>query len=508
MERTKPMTAAPARPPAARRTPESSEGEVLDVAVIGSGFGGIAMGRALKRAGYRFAILEAADAPGGTWRDNRYPGAACDVPSHLYCLSFLPKPDWSRKYSPQPEIQAYLNEAIDRLGLRTALRLGSRVERAVFDEDAGRWELTIADGSRLFARHVVAACGQLRNPKLPAIEGRDDFAGPAFHSARWPEGLDLRGRRVGVVGSGATAIQIVPAIAGRAGHVVMFQRTPNWILPRRDRAYGPLARWAFAHLPGWQRLYRAWIYWNFEIRWPTFAKNSRLRPLMERRARRFMRTQLPERPDLWERLTPDYPMGCKRILISDDFYAALARPDVTLETRRIARIEPQGVRLADGTSVPLDILVFATGFRATDFVAPMEVAGRGGRRLADVWKDAPFAYNGIAVPGFPNFFLLYGPNTNLGHNSIIFMIEQQVAHIARLLDRAERRGARTIEARDGPTRAFREEMRTALRDSVWLAGCASWYLTADGSSPTNWPHSTLSFAWRMRHPRYEDYALS
>lgn len=507
MEKADSMTdPSPEPPPANARAADERE-DILDVAVIGSGFGGIAMGRALKRMGRRFVILEAADAPGGTWRDNCYPGAACDVPSHLYCFSFLANPDWGRKYSPQVEIQRYLVDSVARLGLDSHLRLGARVTRASFDEGGTFWSLDIAGGRRLRARHVVAACGQLRNPKLPEIEGRDSFAGQAFHSSRWPKDLSLDGRRVGVIGSGATAIQIVPAIAGRAAHITMFQRTPNWIIARKDRAYSSLERWAFTYLPGWQKLYRAWIYWNFEMRWPAFSKNSRLRPFLERRARRYMREQLAARPDLWEKLTPDYPMGCKRILISDDFYPALTRSDVTLETRRIARIEPQGVRLADDALVPLDVLVFATGFRADDFVAPMEVRGRDGRSLAQVWEQGPFAYNGIAVPGFPNFFLLYGPNTNLGHNSIVFMLEQQIAHITRLLRTAERRGVTRIEAHEDAAEAFRAEMRRALRDSVWLAGCGSWYLSADGSSPTNWPHSTLSFAWRMRHLRQNDYAL-
>ncbi|GIX17844.1 MAG: flavin-binding monooxygenase [Rhodothalassiaceae bacterium] len=471
-----------------------------EVAIIGAGFAGIGMGHALVRAGiHDFVILEAAPEVGGTWQANRYPGAGCDVPSHLYCFSFFPKPDWSRRYASQREILQYLKDAARELGLATRIRLNSPVARAVFDERRAAWSLALESGGKIDARHLVAATGQLRVPKLPDIAGRERFRGIAFHSARWPDGLDLRGRRVGVIGTGATAIQIVPEVAKEAERVVLFQRTPNWIVPRKDRSYGRFEKWLFTHLPGAIEAYRAWIYWLFELRWPAFRSYRTFGPLFERIARRHLAEKMAGRPDLLKALTPDYPIGCKRVLLSDDFYDALLLPHVTLETTGIAEITEAGVRMKDGRAHELDVLVYATGFKADAFVQPMEVRGRGGRRLEDVWSGAPFAHRGVTVPGFPNFYMLYGPNTNLGHNSIIFMLEREIAYARRLIAEARRRGASTVEVREEAARAFAERMRSALQRSVWLAGCNSWYVTEAGTSPTNWPHSTLSFAWRMRH---------
>ncbi len=482
---------------------------ITEVAIVGAGFGGLGMGHALARAGiHDFVILEAADEVGGTWHANRYPGAGCDVPSHLYCFSFYPKVDWSRRYASQPEILQYLKDATQALGLRARVRLNTAVTRAVYDEQQACWHLTLAGGRALSARHLVAATGQLRVPKWPAIPGRERFQGTAFHSARWPDGLDLAGRRVGVIGTGATAIQIVPEVAKQAARVVVFQRTPNWIVPRKDRPYRDVEKWLFAHVPGMIPAYRTLLYWLFELRWPAFRSYRTIGPLFERQARRYLEEKMAGRPDLLAALTPDYPIGCKRVLLSDDFYDSLLCDHVTLETSGIAEITPEGVRMKDGRTHALDVLVYATGFEADAFVAPMVIVGRGGRSLQDVWNKAPFAHKGVAIPGFPNFYMLYGPNTNLGHNSIIFMLEREIAYIRKLIMAAAARGAASVEVRAQAAHRFAEEMRAALRRSVWLAGCQSWYVTEAGTSPTNWPYSTLSFAWRMRHLDLENYRFA
>ncbi|RMF70483.1 MAG: NAD(P)/FAD-dependent oxidoreductase [Alphaproteobacteria bacterium] len=483
--------------------------QTYEAAIVGAGFGGIGMGHALSRAGiHDFVILEAAEEVGGTWQANRYPGAGCDVPSHLYCFSFFPKVDWSRRYASQPEILQYLKDAVRELGLEPHIRLRSPVVRAVYEERDARWKLELEGGEVLTARHLVAATGQLRVPKLPSIPGRERFRGRAFHSARWPGDLDLENRRVGVIGTGASAIQIVPEVARKAASVIVFQRTPNWIVPRKDRPYRSLEKWLFAHMPGAIAAYRALLYWLFELRWPAFRSYRTLGPLFERQARRYLEEKMKHRPDLLAALTPDYPIGCKRVLLSDDFYDSLLLDHVVLETAGIAEITEAGVRMQDGRTHELDVLVYATGFEADAFVAPMEIIGRGGRSLQEVWNGAPFAHRGVTVPNFPNFYMLYGPNTNLGHNSIIFMLEREITYISRLIREARRRQAVRVEVREEAARRFAAEMHAALQRSVWLAGCHSWYVTEAGTSPTNWPYSTLSFAWRMRHLDLDNYRFA
>jgi len=475
------------------------------IAIIGAGFAGIGMAITLRRAGYQsITIYEKADCLGGTWRDNIYPGAGCDVPSHLYCFSFAPKADWSRRYAPQAEILAYLEDCADRFDIRRHIRFSADITAASYDESRARWTLVLATGEKAEADILIAGCGQLNRPVTPDLPGLDSFRGTAFHSARWRRDIDLAGKRIGVIGTGASAIQIVPEVARKAGSLTLFQRTPSWIIPRNDRRYSRLTKWLFRAFPTLNRLYRGWIYAVLESRFPAFRKRAALSRLLTFVARRHLRRQIGD-PDLRRKLTPDYPVGCKRILISDDFYPALMRDTVRLETDAIEAVTPDGVRMADGRHHPLDIIIFATGFAATEFLAPIDIRGRQGRSLESVWSDGAHAWLGMTVPDFTNLFLLYGPNTNLGHNSIIYMLECQFTHIRRLIDALVARGGGSIEAPRARATAFDQATQRRLNDTVWAAGCASWYMTDSGRITNNWPDSTLSYRRLLRQTDAGDY---
>ncbi|TYB42777.1 flavin-containing monooxygenase [Actinomadura chibensis] len=468
------------------------------VVIIGSGFGGIGMAIRLRAAGVRdVVVLEKADGLGGTWRDNTYPGAACDVPSHLYSFSFEPKTDWSRRFPPQPEILDYLRHCARKYGVLECVRFGTEVTEARFDEDAALWRITTTSGG-LDARVLVSACGQLNRPALPPIEGREAFAGPSFHSARWDHGVDLRGRRVAVVGTGASAVQFVPEVAAEAAELRLFQRSAPYVIDKPDRAY---RRWEGAvlrHVPGLYGLSRARIYALYESRALGFVKYPRLLALLEKRFRNTLRRGVQD-PRLRDALIPGYPMGCKRILISSDYYPALARPNVDLVTDPITGVTPTGVRTAR-RHYDVDVIVYATGFRTTEFLSPMKIVGRGGRELNEAWRDGAHAHLGITVSGFPNLFLLYGPYTNLGHNSIIYMLESQFRYVLGCVDALRRAGLAWIDVRPDVQDAFTRDMRERLRSTVWEKGCRSWYMTADGKVVNNWPGFTFAYRRATRRP--------
>ena len=482
--------------PAAARDPAIAP----RIAIIGTGFAGIGLAIRLRRAGYRNLFLyDRADRPGGTWRDNVYPGCACDVPAHLYSFSFAPNPHWSRKYAPQPEIAAYLERCVTEFGIRPHIRFGHDLRTARFDDARACWRLGFADGGAAEADILVMARGQLCEPKLPDIPGRDSFAGTAFHSARWKPDFDPRDKRIAVIGTGASAIQLVPALAEQARALTVFQRSPGWIIPRGDRPYPAWWRWLYAHVPGLRRLHRARIYALFELLYLGFQPGTAIARRVEAKARRHLERQIPD-PDLRARLTPDDPLGCKRILLSDDYYPALMRENVTLETASIARITPGGLETADGRAHAFDALLFATGFTATDFLPRLEIRGAGGRDLATTWAESAHAYNGIMVAGFPNLFLLYGPNTNIGHNSILFMLECQYRLVLRLLAARAARGARTVDVQREAMARYNAEITARLAKSVWAAGCRNWYRAENGRIPTHWPGSTLEYWYRLRYP--------
>ena len=474
----------------------------VEVVVVGSGFSGIGVGVYLRRAGVTdFVLLEKADRVGGTWRENSYPGAACDVPSHLYSFSFAQNPTWTRAFSPQPEILDYLERCADDFQLRPHIRLGAEVLTAHFDAHDARWTVRCADGRSFRARALVLGNGALHVPAFPTIPGLADFAGKVFHSARWDHQHELRGRSVGVLGTGASAIQIVPAIAPIVGTLRLFQRTPAWVVPRPDHAIGPRARKLYAKLPGLQRLIRAAIYWQLEVRALGFAHAPILKflePLIRLHIARSVRD-----PALRARLIPSYRMGCKRILLSNDFYPALQRPNVELITDAIDHIEPAGVRTRDGVLHELDTLVLATGFRVNDYLAKIAITGPDGRDLNELWQREPGTYLGITVAGFPNLFLLMGPNTGLGHNSMIFMIEAQARYAVQCI--LALRSRPTLEVRPEVQRRFNAEIQARLAASVWQTGCRSWYQDEHGRNSALWPGFTFDYWRRTRRLRLADY---
>lgn len=488
--------------------PTTSPDAPLDTVIIGAGFGGVCMGVALLRAGQEgFLILEKGQDVGGVWRDNTYPGAACDVPSHLYSFSFAPNPDWSHTFATQPEIHAYLRDCAQRFGLMPHIRFGQAVAQARYDERRGIWALTTGDGALLHARVVVTATGLLSRPAMPRIDGLAAFRGAAFHSAQWDHGVDLRGKRVAVIGTGASATQFVPAIAGQVGELLVFQRSPSWLKPRGDRPYPAWRKRLFRRLPALMRLHRALIYGTYESRALAFTRLKGLMHVAVGRPFRRMLAHAIADPALRTRLTPDYPIGCKRILLSDDYLAAFARPHVKLVTDAVRRIVADGIETADGRLHQVDAIIYGTGFAATDFLAPMQVTGRDGLDLNTAWRQGAQAYLGIAVPGFPNFFMLYGPNTNLGHNSIVYMLESQVAHIMRTL--AAMRAAKATSAEAGPTahRRFNSALQARLAATVWN-GCNSWYLDRHGHNSANWPGFSFSYRWLARHASLAAYRFA
>jgi cation diffusion facilitator CzcD-associated flavoprotein CzcO len=471
--------------------------------IVGSGFAGLGMAVRLKQAGiHDLVILERAGEVGGTWRDNTYPGAACDVPSNLYSFSFAPNPHWTRSFSPQPEIQDYLCRVADDFGLRPHLRFNHEVRQARFDEATGRWHVDTSGGT-YDAQVLITATGALSDPSIPDLPGLERFAGTTFHSARWRHDHDVTGERVAVIGTGASAIQFVPQIQPAVGKLHVFQRTPPWIMPRWDRAFSGLERFLFRHLPLTQRLARNGIYWGREGFVIGFAHQPRLMKVAELVARRYLAAQVPD-PELRAKLTPSYTIGCKRILISDDYLPALGQPNVELVTGGIAEIREHSIVIADGSEREIDTIIFGTGFHVTDIPVASRVRGRDGVLLADYWQGGMHAHRGTTVPGFPNFFVLVGPNTGLGHSSQVFMIEQQINYVVDALRHLDGRGAATVEVRPEAEAEWNEGVQAAMAGTVWTSGgCASWYLDEAGRNTTLWP----GFTWQFRrHTRRFDVA--
>ena len=491
-----------------------SDGADLGVAILGAGFGGIGMAIALAGRGRDdLLILEKAAELGGTWRDNTYPGCGCDVPAHLYSYSFAQNPHWTRTYARQPEILAYLRQVAAERGIDRKIAYGSGVTELSWDEVAGRWRLVTADGRRFTARAVVSAVGGLHVPKLPSLPGLDSFAGPAFHSARWRHDVDLTGKRVAVVGTGASAIQLIPEIAPQVAALTVYQRSPPWVLPRRDAAVSPAARWAFAHVPGLLGLVRAWHYWRAEALALGLVYKPKLMGMGQKASAAYKEREISD-PDLRLKLNPFYTLGCKRMLISDDFYATMTRPNVELVTDTIGEVRPGGIVAGDGRERPCDVIVFATGFDAFNATAELTIRGKGGRTLAADWADGPEGYLGVAVSGYPNLFTIMGPNSGLGHNSVIFMIEAQVRYIAQCLDWLERGRLPAVEVRADVQRAWNDDLqrrfkRTVWQDkpggSPWQLPCTSWYVNARGRNTTLWPGLSAGYWLVTRRPQLGDY---
>lgn len=467
--------------------------EDVDVLVIGSGFGGLGAGVELKRRGHSsFVILEQAERVGGVWRENTYPGCACDVRVHLYSFSFFPNPDWSHSYARQPEILTYLERVARTFGLLPHLRFGHRIVETRWNETSARWDVSCENGARFSARFVIAGLGGLSRPALPDLPGLSTFKGPVFHSARWDHSVDLSKARVGVIGTGASAIQFVPHLVERSPRVSLFQRTPPWILPRHDTPIGPTLRALMKAVPLVQLLFRWVLYWLHELRVPAFVKATWLMKVARLAALKHLERQVAD-PSLRAKLTPDYTLGCKRVLVSDDYYPAVAKPNCEVVTTPIDTIVEAGVKTRDGQVHPCDVLVFGTGFQVTDVVGPLSVIGRDGASLADVWSQGAKAWYGLAIHGFPNFFMLTGPNTGLGHSSMVFMIESQLAFAMKTIDIVLNTGARWWQVRDDAEASFNAAVQRRLQKTVWLSGCRSWYLDERGQNVTLWPGFTFTF---------------
>ena len=476
------------------------------VAIIGGGFGGIGLGMSLKREGIdSFTILEKADGIGGVWRDNTYPGAACDVPSHLYSFSFEPKPDWSRRYSPQPEILDYLETCVTRYGLEPHLRFGVEVARAEFDEEAGVWRVTTTDREEMEAEVLVTATGQLSLPAMTRIAGSEHFGGPIFHSGRWDHDVDLAGKRVAVIGTGASTIQIVPAIADRVEQLDVYQRSAPYVTEKRDRAFRGWEKRMFRLFPP-ARLYQRFKEWLFfELFVSAFNQFKPLGRVGVRLFEKNLEKQVSD-PQLRRALTPDpdHVLGCKRVLISADYYSTFERANVELVTQGVRELTEGAVIAEDGSERPADVIVLSTGFQTTRFLAPMEIRGEAGLDLNEVWRDGAEAYLGMTVAGFPNLFVMYGPNTNLGSGSIIYQLESQMNYIVDAVRLLRRNGGR-LAVRAEVQRSFDSEVQERLSTSVWQTGCSNWYVDENGRDSQNWPGFTLEYRWRTRRLDPSDY---
>jgi cation diffusion facilitator CzcD-associated flavoprotein CzcO len=463
------------------------------IAIIGSGFAGLGTAIQLKREGIDdFVVLERAERVGGTWRDNSYPGCACDVESHLYSFSFAPNPDWSRSYSPQPEIQAYLEDCARRFGVLPHIRFGHEVREARWDDYAHRWRIETSRGA-FEAATLVLASGALSDPVVPPLTGLERFQGRVFHSARWDHDYDLTGRRVAVVGTGASAIQFVPKIQPHVATLHLFQRTPPWIVPRFDHALGGRSRRLFRRVPLLQRLTRAMIYARRELLVLAF-RHTPVARLLQRAALRYLARSVRDR-ELRAKLTPHYTLGCKRVLLSNDYLPALTQPNVDVVTNGIAEVRERSVVGGDGVERAVDAIIFGTGFQPTAPPIAAHVRGRDGRTLADAWDGSPYAHLGTTVAGFPNLFILMGPNTGLGHTSVIYIIEVQIEHVLGAVRYMRERGMAQVEPRPEAQRAWLAAVDRRMRGTVWTAGgCASWYLDRTGRNSTLWP----DFTWRFR----------
>ena len=475
------------------------------VLVIGAGFGGIGMAIKLDEAGERdFLVVERGADVGGTWRDNTYPGAACDVPSQLYSFSFAPNPTWSRSFSPQPEIQSYIQGVAERSGVLDRFRFHTDLQDATWDEDEQLWRVTTSAGT-LTADVLVSAAGALSDPKLPDVDGIDSFEGEVFHSAQWNHDYDLTGKRVAIIGTGASSIQIVPEIAKKVAHLDVYQRTAPYVMPRHDRAYTAAEKLAFKHVPGVQKVYRTAIYWGRECFVPGFTVNPNLALPAKKAALGNIAKGIKD-PVLREKVTPTFQIGCKRILISNDYYPALDRDNVDLVTDRISKVTPTAVVTADGTEREVDALIVATGFHTTDLPIADHIHGRDGGSLAEHFREVGMqAYKGSTVAGFPNLFFIVGPNTGLGHSSMVFMIESQIAYTVDALATMRATGVAAVEPTPEAQQRWNREVQRRMKRTVWsTGGCSSWYLDDHGRNVTLWPRTT--FAFRRLTSRFDSEA--
>jgi cation diffusion facilitator CzcD-associated flavoprotein CzcO len=477
--------------------------------IIGTGFSGLGMAITLQQRGVDFVILEKADDVGGTWRDNSYPGCACDIPSHLYSFSFEPKPDWRNPFSYQPEIWDYLRGVADKYGLRRYIVFNSLVDRGHWDDVEHRWHVFTADGREYVTQFLISGAGALHIPSIPDFPGRDEFVNagrPAFHSAQWDHSVDLTGKRVAMIGTGASAIQIVPEIVGQVAELQLYQRTPPWVVPRSNPEFPPALRRAMENVPGLRALVRSGIYWAQEALAIGMTKRPDLLKFIEAYVKYNIHRSVKDR-ELRRKLVPHYRIGCKRILNSSTYYRAVADPKTELITEHIARITSDGIVTADGTERKADVIVFATGFHVTDSYTYVQIKGHNGEDLVDRWnREGIAAHRGITVAGMPNLFFLLGPNTGLGHNSVVFMIESQIHYVADAIAACDKRGAQALAPTRAAQDAFNDELQRKLGPSVWNSGgCSSWYLDEHGKNTVLWGGYTWQYWRETRSVRPEEY---
>ena len=476
----------------------------LDVMVIGAGFSGVCAGIKLLEAGIsNFLIFEKSDAVGGTWFDNTYPGAACDVPSHFYCYSFEPNPNWSRVYSPQAEILKYIESCVDKYHLHPHIRNGSKITSLTFNQETGLWLVDFEEGKSVHARHIINGFGGLHKPSIPEFTGLDSFNGPTMHTAQWDHSVSFENKNIAVIGSAASAIQVIPELAKVASTLTIFQRTPNYIAPRWDRHYSEKEKQRFSRRQWWHRLYRWFIYKRLDlILYPITRQGSKAGKIGRKRVLQHMRDSINDAA-VREKFEPHYAMGCKRILLSDDLFDAVNKGNVVLASEGIEKIEEHGIRDKDGELHDADIIVFATGFDIDGHILSIEVSGSDGKSLAEEWREGPEAYCGSCIAGFPNYWMVTGPNTGVGTTSVVYMIEQSVQFIIRMIRAGGINSLKTVKrtAQD----AFNADIRAGLAQSVWASGCDSWYITETGKITTLYPFNAAAFKKQLEESGLEDF---
>jgi cation diffusion facilitator CzcD-associated flavoprotein CzcO len=479
--------------------------KILDAVIVGTGFAGLCSAIKLKQAGKSFQVIEKDSGVGGVWRANTYPGAQCDVQSHLYSFSFEPKPDWSRTYGLQHEILEYLEHCAEKYGIYPHTLFNCAVTRAEWKENLNVWEVETNQGDVFHAKTFFLASGGLSQISMPDIKGLEKFKGNLFHSARWDHSVSLSGKKVGVIGSAASAIQIVPAIAPLVKHLTVFQRTPSWIIPKDDHPYSEVEKTLFKFFPFLQNLSREIIYWQLEWRAMAFVYAPFIMNLFQEHVKRHIRSSIQD-PELVKKVTPNYTIGCKRILLSNDFYSAIQRPNVTIETTGIAEIDEKGILLKDGSRVDLDVIVTATGFKVAEGLVPFEIKGRNGLTLSEAWKNGPEAYLGTTIKGFPNMFMIVGPNTGLGHSSMVYMIEAQVHYAMKAIEYMDRHRVFSIEVKPNVQDSYNLQLQEKLSKTVWnTGGCSSWYKLPSGKNTTLWPGFTFEFKNLLSKFNSQDY---
>jgi len=477
--------------------------------IVGAGFSGLCMGIQLKVAGMNdFLILERNAHIGGTWYDNNYPGAACDVESHLYSFSFEPNPAWSRKFGPQEEILRYMDYCIDKYKLGPHIRLNMNITKSVYDEANGMWHITAANGDSFTTRVLVTCSGGLSEPSFPDIKGLDTYKGEIFHSARWDKKYDITDKTVAVIGTGASAIQIVPNIVSKVKRLDLYQRTPPYIMPKKDGNFSAFRKGLYKSLPFMRKLYRSRLYWRNELVAIGFVVNPALLKFGGKLALHHLNKTI-KNEELRKKLTPNYVLGCKRILLSNDYYPAMEHAHLSLITDGIREINEKGIVSKEGVQRDVDAIILATGFQAAEGVLRYDVKGKAGLDLNDAWRDGAEAYLGTSISGFPNMFIVVGPNTGLGHSSMILMIEAQVHYIMEALKTMKEKGAKSADVKKEVEKKYNEEIQVKLAKSVWQSGgCTSWYQTKSGKNVTLWPGFTFTFMKRTKHFEPDKYEWS